>query len=87
MLNGRHVNLKASIAKYFQAVALYYFDELIDSFPLLTAFIRISDSQKRCGSQVLFNHIHSTTESVANLVDLLQNISVAVGVIKQVIRL
>ena len=84
VLNGKHVDLKASIAKYFRAVALYYFDELLDSFPLITAFIRLSDSQKRCGSQVLFNHIYSRTESAAKLVDLLQNISVAVGVVKQV---
>ena len=84
VLNGKHVDLKASIAKYFRALALYYFDELLDSFPLLTAFIRLTDRQKECGSQVLFNHIYSSTDSAAKLIDLLQNISVAVGVIKQV---
>ena len=83
VLNGKHVDLKASIAKYFRALALEYFDEAVDSYPLLR-FISFSTSQKQCGSQVLFNHIYTNTESASKLIDLLQNISVAVSVIKQV---
>ena len=83
VLNGKHVDLKASIAKYFRALALEYFDEAVDSFPILR-FVSFSTSQKQCGSQVLFNHIYTNTESASKLIDLLQNISVAVSVIKQV---
>ena len=83
VLNGKHVDLKASIAKYFRALALEYFDEAVDSYPLLR-FVSFSTSQKQCGSQVLFNHIYTNTESASKLIDLLQNISVAVSVIKQV---
>ena len=83
VLNGKHVDLKASIAKYFRALALEYFDEAVDSFPILR-FVSFSNSQKQCGSQVLFNHIYTNTESASKLIDLLQNISVAVSVIKQV---
>ena len=90
VLNGRHVDLKVSIANYFSAVSLHYFDEAIDkaikSIPFLR-FIRIRDSQKQCGARVLFNHIYTNTESAGQLIDLLQNISVAVGIIKQVAKI
>ena len=83
VLNGKHVDLKVSIAKYFRALALEFFDEALDSIPLLRS-VSLSTSQKQCGSQVLFNHIYTNTESASKLIDLLQNISVAVSVIKQV---
>ena len=83
VLNGKHVDLKDTIANYFKAVAIYYFDDAVDSIPLLRS-IRITDTQKECGTEVLFNHIYDNTESAAKLIDLIQNISVAVSIIKQV---
>ena len=41
VLNGKHVDLKVSIAKYFRALALEYFDEALDSIPLLR-FVSLS---------------------------------------------
>ena len=81
MLDGKHVDLKESIANYFRAVALNYVDDALDLLPFS---IRLSSSQKQCASKVLFNHIYDNTESAAKLIDLIQNISVAVSVIKQV---
>ena len=82
VLNGKHVDLKETIANYFRAVALYHLNDILDSFPL--SLIRLSDSQKRCASQVLFDRVYTTTESAEKLIGLFQNISVAVSVIKQV---
>ena len=81
VLDGRHVDLTVSIANYFRAVALYYIDDALDLVPFS---ISVSNSQKQCASTVLFNHIYDNTESAAKLIDLIQNISVAVSVIKQV---
>ena len=81
MLDGKHVDLKESIANYFRAVALNYVDDALDLLPFP---IRLSSSQKQCASKVLFNHIYDNTESAAKLIDLIQNISVAVSIIKQV---
>ena len=83
VLSGKRADLKTTIANYFRALALNYFDNALSSIPLLRS-IRLSASQKQCGSQVLFNHIYTNTESASKLIDLLQNISVAVSVIKQV---
>ena len=82
-LNSQQVDLKVTISNYFSAVALHYFDEALKSYPLLRS-VRLSDSQKKCGSRVFFNHIYSNTDSAAKLIDLLQNISMAVGMIRQV---
>lgn len=81
-LNSQQVDLKVTISNYFSAAALHYFDEALKSQPLLRS-VRLSDSQKKCGSQVFFNHIYSNTDSAAKLIDLLQNISMAVGMIRQ----
>lgn len=81
VLNGKHHDLKVTIADYFKAVALYYVDEALDSFPFP---LSLTQGKKECASKVFFNHIYDNTESAAELIDLFQNISVAVGVIKQV---
>ena len=81
VLDGKHVDLKVSIANYFKAVALFYVDDVIDLLPFN---IRLSTRQKECASNLVFNHIYDNTESAAELIDLMQNISVAIAVIKQV---
>ena len=81
VLDGKHVDLKVSIANYFKAVALFYVDDVIDLLPFN---IRLSTRQKECASNLVFNHIYDNTASAAELIDLMQNISVAVAVIKQV---
>ena len=83
VLNGKHRDLKVAIANYFKAVTLYYLDDVLDNLPF---GITLSRNKKECASRVLFNHIYDNTESAAELIDLFQNISVAVGVIKQVAK-
>ena len=83
VLDGKRVDLKVSIANYFKAVALFYVDDVLDLLPWT---IRLSSRQKECASTLVFNHIYDNTESAAKLIDLMQNISVAVAVIKQVYK-
>ena len=72
-----------TVANYFEALALNYLEDTLKSYPLLR-FIRLTITQKRCASRVLFNHIYTNTKSTAELIDLFQNISTAVAIIKQV---
>jgi len=83
VLDGYRVDLKVTVANYFEALALNYLEDTLKSYPLLR-FIRLTITQKRCASRVLFNHIYTNTKSTAELIDLFQNISTAVAIIKQV---
>jgi len=86
-LSGYSVDLKQTIYKYVRAVAAHRLDEVLSSIDLgfgLTVNITLSEKQKECAVQFGFNHIYNNTDAAAQLVSLLQNISTAVTVIKQV---
>ena len=73
LLNGSDVNLTVTFHEYINAVVfnLLSIDET-----------SISDG---CVSQAIFNHVNSKTGSVAELSELLQNISTVIKILKQVI--
>ena len=73
LLNGSDVNLTVTFHGYINAVAsnLLSLDEA-----------SISDG---CINQAIFNHVYSKTSSVAELSELLQNISTVINILKQVI--
>ena len=73
LLNGSDVNLTVTFHEYINTVVfnLLSIDET-----------SISDS---CVSQAIFNHVNSKTGSVAELSELLQNISTVIKILKQVI--
>ena len=83
-LTGSNVDLKVTFRNYFKAIAVAYFDRAVDK--LFSSFIsrRISNRLASCASEALFNQIYSTTDSAVHLIDLLHNITRAVGVIQQV---
>ena len=72
LLNGSDVNLTVTFHGYINAVAsnLLSLDEA---------------SSDGCISQAIFNHVYSKTGSVAELSELLQNISTVIKILKQVI--
>ena len=73
LLNGSDVNLTITFHGYINAVVFNYLS--LDE----TA---TSDS---CVSQAIFNHVYSKTGSVAELIELLQNISTVIKILKEVI--
>ena len=83
-LNGSNVDLKVTFRNYFKAIVVAYFDKAVDE--LFPSFISglISNNLTSCASEALFNQIYSTTDSAVHLIDLLHNITRAVGVIQQV---
>jgi len=81
VLNGSNVNQTLIFFKYFKAVAAYYFDEVASEINITT----ISDSIKNCGSQVILDHIYNKTDSLDELIELIQNISTTIRILKQVI--
>jgi len=84
VLNGSNVNQTMIFFKYFKAVAAYYFDEVASKISKIN-ITTISDSIKNCGSQVILDHIYSETDSLDELIDLIQNISTTIRILKQVI--
>ena len=86
-LNGNSVDLKQTLYNYVRAVATQRLDEVLGSVDLGFGFkivITLTEEQKECAVQFGFNHLYNNTDAAAELVSLLQNISTAVGVIKQV---
>ena len=86
-LNGYNVGLKNTLSNYVRAVAAHRLDEVLSSIDLGFGFkvnIVLTKKQKECAIQFGFNHVYNNTDAAAELVSLLQNISTAVGVIKQV---
>ena len=73
LLNGSDVNLTITFHGYINAVVLNYLS--LDE-------THTSDS---CVSQAIFNHVYNKTGSVAELTELLQNISTVIKILKQVI--
>ncbi|XP_065903024.1 uncharacterized protein [Dysidea avara] len=85
-LNGNSVDLKQTLYNYVRAVATQRLDEVLGSVDLGFGFkivITLTEEQKECAVQFGFNHLYNNTDAAAELVSLLQNISTAVGVIKQ----
>ena len=73
LLNGSDVNLTVTFHEYINAVV----------FNLLSNDdTSISDG---CISEAIFNYVYNKTDSVAELSELLQNISTAIKILKQVI--
>ena len=73
LLNGSDVNLTITFHGYISAVIFNYLS-LDETYT--------SDS---CVSQAIFNHVYTKTGSVAELIELLQNISTVIKILKQVI--
>ena len=82
-LNGSNVNLTKTLYNYFLAVSTVYFDEAIDAIPSFLS-VSLSIDQTACGVQAVFNHVYTNADAGAKLIDLIQNISQAVRIIKQV---
>ena len=85
-LTGRRVDLRETISRYFRVVATHYLDRALSSFTVfgIRVQIRLNENQKNCAIQAVFNQIYKYTDGTAEMVDLLQNIASAIGVIKQV---
>ena len=96
-LNGSKVNLKVTFRNYMKAIAVAYFDKAVehfneeikkkfDSLPITVPVpkIHVDSRLASCGTEALFDQIYSTTDSAVQIIDLLQNIARAVGVIQQV---
>ena len=86
-LIGSNVDLKVTFRKYFKAIAVAYFNKAIDALnsklpgPLK---ISVNSHLASCGTEALFDQIYSTTDPAVQLIDLIQNIARAFGVIIQV---
>jgi len=83
-LNGNRVDLKNTIEIFFRAVAIEYLNIVIDFVQEKIPFPKLDSTRKRCVIDSIFNQIYKHTDATDELVDLLQNIATAVGVIKQV---
>ena len=90
-LNGNRVDLKNAIEIFFRAVAIEYLNTVINFVqekltlgPIKIPFPKLDSTRKRCVIDSIFNQIYKHTDATDELVDLLQNIATAVGVIKQV---
>ena len=84
-MNGSNVNLTRTLFDYFLAVSRVYFDEALDtinSIPFVNLNLNID--QVRCGVRAVFNHIYTNADATAEMIELIQNISQAVRIIKQV---
>ena len=73
LLNGGDVNLTITFHGYINAVVFNYLS--LDE-------THTSDS---CVSQAIFNHVYNKTGSVAEFIELLQNISTVIKILEQVI--
>ena len=82
VLNDDYVNLTSVLSEYFMAVSRAYFVQEINSDGDI--MLNLSNSQITCGAQAVFNQIFTNTNAVLQLVDLFQNISTAMRIIKQV---
>ena len=84
-MNGSNVNLTRTLFDYFLAVSRVYFDEALDtinSLPLIN--LNLNVDQVQCGVRAVFNHIYTNTDAADEMIELIQNISQAVRIIKQV---
>ena len=82
-LNGSNVNLTRTLFNYFMAVSRVYFDEAVGAIPI-NLNLNLTIDQADCGVQAVFRHIYTNADATAELVELFQNISQAVRIIKQV---
>ena len=84
-LNGSNVNLTRTLFNYFLAVSTVYFNEALDavnSIPFVN--LNLDISQVQCGVRAVFNHIYTNVDAAAEMIELIQNISQAIRIIKQV---
>ena len=84
-LNGSNVNLTRTLFDYFLAVSRIYFDEALDainSLPFVN--LNLNTDQVQCGVRAVLNHIYTNANATAEMIELLQNISQAMKIIKQV---
>ena len=75
-LNGSTVNLTVTFDEYVKVVAFYHFNETVNP--------ETNTSDSNCVSQAILNHVYNNTDSLDELIELLQNISVTVKILKQV---
>ena len=84
-LNGRNVNLTRTLFDYFVAISRVYFDDAVDSLNAVSGInLTLDINQTNCGEQAVFRRIYTNADATAELVELFQNISQAVRIIKQV---
>ena len=80
-LNGSNVNLTRTLFNYFMAVSRVYFDEAVGAVPFS---LNLNIDQIGCGVRAVFRHVYTNADAAAELVELFQNMSQAVRIIKQV---
>ena len=80
-LNGSTVNLTVTFYEYVKVVALYQINETVDH---LSTETNISDSLSDCVNQAILNHVYKEADSAVKLIELLQNISATIKILKQV---
>ena len=81
--------MKAIAVAYFDKAVEYFNEEIkkkFDSLPITVPVptIHVDSRLASCGTEALFDQIYSTTDPAVQIIDLLQNIARAVGVIQQV---
>ena len=77
VLNGSSVNLTVAYSQYAKAVVFHY----CNITPTLSS--SMSNSSSNCVNQAILNHVHKT-DYAAELVELFENISAAIKILKQV---
>ena len=80
-LNGNTVNLTVTFYEYVKVVAFYQFNETVN---FLSTETNINDSLRYCVNQAIHNHVYNEIDSAVELIELFQNISATIKILKQV---
>ena len=83
-MNGSNVNLTRTLFDYFLAVSRVYFDQALDAINSSQTTVNVDVNQTQCGVQAIFNQIYTNADAAAELIELFQNISQGIRIIKQV---
>ena len=80
-LNGSTVNLTVTFYEYVKVVAFYQFNETVN---FLSTETNINDSLRYCINQAIHDHVYNEIDSAVELIELFQNISAIIKILKQV---
>ena len=80
-LNGSTINVTIAFYEYIKAVAFYQLNKTVDH---LSTETNISGSVRDCINLAIHSHVRNEMDSVVELMKLLQNISTAINILKQV---
>ena len=83
--NGSNVNLTRTLFDYFLAISRVYFNDVLTSVnDFLPINVNLDSNQIQCGVRAVFNRIYTNTDAATELIELFQNISQGIRIIKQV---